>query len=57
MGSNLFGEDACIWRLHKEGFCIGRISRLVGLADAYVRSVITSVWLDDKMKAKSAKSL
>ena len=56
MGSNLFGDDARIWGLHKEGFCVSSISGLVGLTATYVCSVITHVWLDDKMKAQHAKS-
>lgn len=55
MGSNLTGDDARIWGLHMQGFCVARIAALVGLSEAHVRHVITGVWYDDKLAAKSAK--
>lgn len=55
MGSNLTGDDAWIWGLHAQGFCVTRIAALVGLSEGYVRGVITGVWHDDKLAAKSAK--
>lgn len=56
MGSNLVGVEARIWGLHDNGFCVARISGLVGKAEAYVRNVITGVWLEDKLEAKRAKN-
>ena len=55
MGSNLTGDDAKIWNLHKQGFCLTRISALVGMHDGYARSVICGVWRDDKIAAAQAK--
>lgn len=52
MGTNLYGEDAKIWGLHNQGFCVTRISGLVGLHESYVRSLICAVWQDDKLDGK-----
>ena len=56
MGTNLVGDDARIWELHAQGFCVARIAELVGLTDARVRDVITGAWLDDKLEARNARS-
>ena len=55
MGENLTGTDARIWKLHYEGFCAAHIAGLVGLAEDYVRNVITGAWLDDKLNTKRSK--
>ena len=55
MRASLEGEEARIWDLHKQSFPVSRIAALVGLSEAYVRSVITGAWLDDKAEAKGAK--
>lgn len=55
MGENLTGTDARIWDLHKQGVGPVRIAELVGLTDDYVRHVITSAWLDDKLESKRNK--
>lgn len=52
MGGELRGDDARIWDLHSQGFCVSRICELVGLSDAYVRGVICGEWHDDKLASK-----
>lgn len=55
MGTNLYGEDAKIWGLHNQGFCVTRINGLVGLHESYVRSLICAVWQDDKLDGKRSR--
>lgn len=52
MGGEFRGDDARIWDLHSQGFCVSRICELVGLSDAYVRGVICGEWHDDKLASK-----